>query len=91
MWKKTYSLPQLSEPLTAHHEAKFKIDPFGSRAHKIRSDSVTTARKFKDGYFDWIYLDARKTQDQVMADMRAWWPKLRSGGFFGGHYYSDYR
>lgn len=92
MWKKSYSLPQLSEPFTEHyHEAKFKLDPFGPRAHMIRSDSVTAARNFKDGYFDWIYLDAGKAPDQVMADLRAWWPKLRPGGLFSGDDYGDYR
>ncbi len=38
---------------------------------------------------DFVYLDARHDYAHVLADLFAWWPAVRPGGFFGGHDYLD--
>lgn len=40
-----------------------------------------------DGYFDFIYVDARHDFKGVYEDVRLWWPKLRKGGIMAGHDY----
>jgi len=60
-------------------------------AHIIIDESPAAAAQFPDGFFDWIYIDACHVYDAVLADMRAFWPKLRMDGIFSGHDYFHYR
>ncbi len=53
----------------------------------IRAESVPAAEMFKDEFFDFIYIDANHTYDGVSDDLRAWYPKLKTGGIFSGHDY----
>ncbi len=51
--------------------------------------STDAAKKMKDGYFDYIYLDARHDFCAVKEDIEHYYPKLRPGGILGGHDYID--
>lgn len=59
----------------------------GERRAMIQGLSVDVAGQFENGAFDWIYIDAGHDYQNCMADLRAWWPKLRSGGLFSGDDY----
>lgn len=68
---------------------RFKND---SRIKIFHETFLDSANKFPDGYFDFIYIDgyAHTGQDSGLT-LKLWWPKVRLGGFFGGHdYHSDY-
>ena len=61
-------------------------------AHKtsfIRMESVKAAKLFGDEYFDYIYIDGDHTLEGAAEDLEAWWPKVKSGGYFAGHDYSS--
>ena len=45
---------------------------------------VQKKTRFEDGYFDFIYVDARHDFKGVWEDLVAYWPKLRAGGIFAG-------
>jgi hypothetical protein len=40
-----------------------------------------------DGWADFIFIDAAHSYRAVEADIRDWLPKVREGGWFGGHDY----
>lgn len=54
-----------------------------------RVTSLEGAALYPDGYFDWVYVDANHMYDPVMEDLRAWYPKIKKGGYLCGHDYSD--
>jgi predicted O-methyltransferase YrrM len=54
-----------------------------------RVSSLEGAALYPDGYFDWVYVDANHMYDPVMEDLRAWYPKVKKGGYLCGHDYSD--
>ena len=48
------------------------------------SDSVAAAKLFPDRSLAWVHIDARHDYDSVSADIAAWAPKVRVGGWLSG-------
>ena len=65
------------DALMASVVKRFANDP-GVKVH--RRSSLEGAQSFKDGYFDWVYLDGDHSQESVLADLKAWLPKVKNGG-----------
>ena len=55
-----------------------------NRVQFIRWDSAGAARLFDDGSLDAVLIDAWHDYDECTADINAWWPKLKSGGYLAG-------
>lgn len=53
----------------------------------IIGDSLTAAAFFPDRSIDWVHLDARHDYPSVRADIAAWSPKIRPGGWLSGDDY----
>lgn len=53
----------------------------------IRDYSVNAANIFKDEYFDFIYLDADHSYNEVKKDLDIWFPKLKKFGVMCGDDY----
>lgn len=53
------------------------------------SDSVAAAQLFPDRSLDWVHIDARHDYDSVSADIAAWAPKVRRGGWLSGDDFHD--
>jgi hypothetical protein len=51
----------------------------------ICGDTSKEISKFPDHYFDFVYVDANHTLGGASADLNASAPKIRPGGFLGGH------
>ena len=56
---------------------------------KIKSNSVGAAAKFETESLDFVYIDAMHTYDGVKSDILAWKPKIKKGGYIGGHDYPN--
>lgn len=54
-----------------------------------RADSLTIAEFIPDGALDAVYIDANHYKKEVLADIEAWYPKVRSGGVIAGHDYCN--
>jgi len=49
--------------------------------------SIEAADLFEDASLDFVYIDADHSYDAVVADLAAWYPKLKTNGLFCGHDY----
>ena len=53
----------------------------------IRLPSVEAAEQFEDGSLDVVFIDAEHTYNALKADIAAWAPKVKKGGYLAGHDY----
>ena len=51
--------------------------------------SVEASRSFRDGSLDFCFIDADHSYQGVLADLTAWWPKMKRGSIFAGHDYNQ--
>jgi hypothetical protein len=55
---------------------------------------VAASTLFSDSELDFVYIDGDHSYEFVSTDIKAWWPKVQSGGILAGHDYtpgnSDY-
>lgn len=54
----------------------------------VVTDSINASTFFADSSIEWVHLDASKELEYVKADIAAWLPKLRVGGWLSGDDYS---
>jgi len=47
------------------------------------------AADFFDDTFDIVFIDGDHSYEQTSKDIKAWWPKVKEGGYIGGHDYRD--
>ena len=62
---------------------------YGDTILLIIGDSVTASRLFGDASVDWVHLDARHDYAGVKADIQAWLPKVKLGGWLSGDDYDE--
>ena len=63
-------------------------DRFYGRCMLLVMKTVEAAPLVPNGSLDFELVEAGHTYGCVRADIRAWWPKVRAGGWFGGHDYN---
>lgn len=87
--EKLYSIDNWSVRNCRRHSQKTlkKMAKYESRFEFLNQVSAMAAEQFEDGFFDFIYIDGDHQFRGINADIRAFYPKLREGGFFGGHDY----
>lgn len=61
------------------------LKDFGDRATILRATSPAVAADFLDETLDFVYIDGDHRTDAVLQDLRAWTPKVRTGGIVAGH------
>lgn len=72
---------------TAYAEAMENIKGLEDRAIMIRGTSEVTSDIFADESLDFVYIDANHAYDFVKQDIELWYPKVKQGGYIGGHDY----
>lgn len=64
------------------------ISPVSSVVKPIRMASTEAANLYEDNSLDVVFIDAGHTYADVKADIIAWLPKVKKGGYLAGHDYS---
>ena len=87
--------PQVSgeEPLNQNFFDQAKKDTYDKfenvqNVNILDLNSLEASSKYKDNFFDYIYIDAEHTYKAVTKDLEVWYPKLKKNGtLFGDDYY----
>jgi hypothetical protein len=61
------------------------VDRLGGMAEVIRKPSLDAVVDFSDSSLDFVYLDGDHSGDNVLKEIYAWLPKVKTGGLLGGH------
>jgi hypothetical protein len=64
---------------------------FADSVQLLISDSIAAARLFVDESLAWVHIDARHDYPSVRADIAAWAPKVRRGGWLSGDDYNEHQ
>ena len=69
------------------HKADFlrSAETFGGRVTVLEMPSLEGAKQIQDGRLDFVFIDADHRYEPCRADILAWRPKIRPGGWLTGH------
>jgi hypothetical protein len=65
------------------------IEPVKHIINPVRMDSVLASSRYEDKSLDFVFIDGSHIYEAVKADIEAWLPKVKVGGYLGGHDYGN--
>lgn len=90
---KLYGVDNFSLRLGDLHKGSCQAlqDEFPARFELLEMTSHKAETFFANNSVDYIYIDGDHSYTQVCFDLQFWYPKVKEGGFFGGHDYVQTR
>ena len=64
-----------------------RIGPWLERCKIMRMKSIDAAKQMQDNSLDYVFIDGDHSYKGVKRDIEAWYPKVKLGGWIGGHDY----
>ncbi len=74
---------------TLYEEFLANVKPVSHKLKALRMTSMQGASLFADQSLDSVFIDAAHDYENVKMDILAWLPKVKPGGFIGGHDYAS--
>lgn len=73
-----------------YNEFLKNINPLREIINPIRMCSLDAAELYEDESLDFVFIDAAHDYENVIADIKKWYPKIKKNGYLAGHdYYED--
>jgi predicted O-methyltransferase YrrM len=76
---------------TLYNEFVNNMKPVEGHYKAVRMDSARAAELYADASLDFVFIDGGHEYETVLADIQAWLPKVKQGGFIGGDDYGHAR
>jgi hypothetical protein len=70
---------------TLYDEFIVNIAPIKHVVTPVKMSSVEAAKQYADNSLFFVFIDGSHLYEAVKEDILAWLPKVKSGGFIGGH------
>lgn len=87
-WQGSQEPKHLNDPSvrngTLFKEFIANIAPVREAIEVLQAPSVNAARTFADSSLDFVFIDAAHDYQNVLADITAWWPKVKLDGVVAG-------
>jgi len=74
---------------SAYMMARQKVKKYGKRAVILKTDSIDASDMFGQASVDFVFLDGDHSYEGLIADIDAWLPKIKPGGWLCGHDYTE--
>lgn len=75
-------------PDKARSHRVFELEQkFAPRAIVLNMTTAQASRTIEDGSLDFVFVDADHSYEAVQEDIALWKPKVKAGGWLGGHDY----
>lgn len=73
----------------AYLEMRTRLDPYGKSFQLIRKPSDDAIVDLTNESLDFVFIDGIHTYEQVLKDCQNYYPKAKTGAWFGGHDYTS--
>lgn len=73
-----------------NYERVLKLKKKYPQIEIIKDKSINASKKFKNNYFDFIYIDGNHNFKNVYQDLKSWYPKLKKNGLMAGDDFAPY-
>ena len=73
----------------AYKQFLINIKPISSVVNVYKLPSEEASKLYEDNSLDFVFIDASHDYDNVLNDMSLWYSKVKDGGVFAGHDYTD--
>lgn len=79
-------LPELADdPDYLYKECVKNLEPVKDFVNIIRGTSLDVSKTYQDESLDFIFIDGSHRYEDVLDDLKAWYPKVKVGGYITGH------
>jgi len=83
-------VPKNVDPNWLFLEFMRNVQPVSSHINPIRLRSNQAVGMYEDRSLDFIFIDGSHEYEDVIEDLRVWYPKVKRGGIIAGHDYTTY-